>query len=157
MTSRDKDLVVLLEKEWILLKQSSKTLELSFTKCQAIGIKEQFTFEEQESFDSLTSKFGRTSDIFIQKVLRTIWSLLHEPSIPFIDLVNRCEKESIIPSGDNLIEIRDLRNQIAHEYLPEVLKAMVPEIFHRTTDLMGAITSTESYLQRRGWIHPVLP
>ncbi|MFA5817381.1 MAG: hypothetical protein WC865_17400 [Bacteroidales bacterium] len=157
MTSRDKELAALLEKEWILLKQSADTLDLSFIKCKTIGIKEQYTFEEQESFDSLTSKFARTSDIYIQKVLRTAWSLLHEPSIPFIDLVNRCEKEGIIPSADELIEIRDLRNQIAHEYLPEVLRAMVPEIFQRTTALITAINSTERYLLRRGWIHPVLP
>lgn len=152
MTARDKDLAVLLEKEWSLLKQSNDTLELSFIKCQTIGIKEHYSFEEQESFDSLTSKFARTSDIFIQKVLRTAWALLHEPSVPFIDLANRCEKELIIPSGDKLIEIRDLRNQIAHEYLPEVLKAMVPEIFHKTEDLIHAINLTESYLHQRGWI-----
>ena len=156
MTTSDKQLVNLLEKEWSLLKQSQGTLDLSFFKCTAIGIKEQYSFEEQESFDSLTSKFARTSDIFIQKVLRTTWSLLHEPSIPFIDLANRCEKESIIPSADELIEIRDLRNQIAHEYLPEVLKAMVPEIFQRTTELKSSIAGTEAYLLQRGWIHPVL-
>ncbi len=156
MTSRDKELAALLEKEWMLLQQSSDTLKLSLSKCQSIGIKELYTFEEQESFDSLTSKFARTSDIYIQKVLRTVWSLLHEPTVPFIDLVNRFEKESLIPSADKLIEIRDLRNQIAHEYLPEVLKAMVPEIFTRTTDLISAIAITESFLHQRGWIHPVL-
>jgi hypothetical protein len=155
MTSSDKQLGILLEKEWTLLKQSEQTLHLSFSKCQKIGFREQYTFEEQESFDSLTSKFARTSDILIQKVLRTVWSLLHEPSMPFIDLANRCEKESIIPSADELIEIRDLRNQIAHEYLPEVLKAMVPEIFQRTTALMTAIAGTENYLIKRGWIHTV--
>ncbi len=156
MTSNDRQLVALLEKEWMLLKQSSETLNLSCNKCQAIGIKEQYTFEEEESFDSLTSKFARTSDLFIQKILRTVWLLLHEPSIPFIDLANRCEKDSIIPSADILIEIRDLRNQIAHEYLPEVVKAMVPDIFQRSADLFDAIAVTGSYLNQRGWIHPVL-
>jgi hypothetical protein len=156
MTIRDKELAALLEHEWLFLKQSSDTLDLSFIKCNAIGIREQYTFEEQESFDSLTSKFARTSDIFIQKVLRTIWSLLHERSLPFIDLVNRCEKEAIIPSADELIEIRDLRNQIAHEYLPEVLRAMVPEIFQWTTALQTAIATTGSYLHHRGWIQSVL-
>ena len=156
MTSSDKDLVSLLNNEWILLRQSAYTLELSFTKCQAIGIRDQCTFEEQESYDSLTSKFARTSDIYIQRVIRTIWALLHERTVPLIDLVNRCEKEMIIPAADELIEIRDLRNQIAHEYLPEALKAMVPEIFQRTASLIASISITESYLLKRGWIHPVL-
>ncbi len=156
MTSRDKEFAALLEKEWILLQHSCDTLKLSLSKCQFIGIKDKYSFEEQESFDSLTSKFARTSDIYIQKVLRTVWSLLHEPTVPFIDLVNRFEKEGLIPSADQLIEIRDLRNQIAHEYLPEVLKAMVPEMFTRTTDLISAIEITANFLYQRGWIHPVL-
>ncbi len=156
MTPRDKDLVSLLNNEWILLRQSADTLELSRTKCQAIGIRDGYTFEEQESYDSLTSKFARTSDIYIQKVIRTIWSLLHERPLPFIDLVNRCEKEGIIASADQLIEIRDLRNQIAHEYLPEALKAMVPEIFQKTASLIASIAFTESYFHNRGWIPPLL-
>ena len=31
-------------------------------------------FEEQESFDSLSSKFARTSDIHAQRILKTILS-----------------------------------------------------------------------------------
>ncbi|MFA5815102.1 MAG: hypothetical protein WC865_05740 [Bacteroidales bacterium] len=34
-------------------------------------------------------------------------------------------------------------------------KDMVPEIFHKTADLISAINLTESYLHQRGWIHPV--
>jgi hypothetical protein len=156
MTIRDKKLVDFLEKEWLLLKQSNETLELSFRKCKAIGIKDQYSFEEQESFDSLTSKFSRTSDILIQKVLRTVWSLMHEPAVPFIDLANGCEKSAIISSADELIEIRDLRNRIAHEYIPEVLRDMLPEIFEETQILIVIISLTETFLLGRGWIHPEL-
>jgi hypothetical protein len=152
MTPRDKDLVKLLEHEWYLLIHSKNSLNKSVIKCQGIGLKDQYTFEEQESFDSFTSKFARTSDIFIQKVLRTIWLLFHEPAIPLIDLANRCEKEGIIPSADILVEIRDLRNQIAHEYLPEALKAMLPEVFRLTAELELMIGITEKFLLKRGWI-----
>ncbi len=61
--------IALLKSEWDLLQQSVATLKLSVLKCQTIGIKEFYSFEELESFDSLTSKFNRTSDIFTQKVI----------------------------------------------------------------------------------------
>jgi len=94
------------------LEKAVETLNLSVDKYKVIIIKKEYTFEEMDSFDSLTSKFGRTSDLYTQKVLRTIWMLLHEPFVPFIDLLNKAEKMSLIKSADKLIEIRDLRNQI---------------------------------------------
>ena len=87
-TEKDQALIELLQDEWDLLGASLSTLQLSIKKCQLIGQKENYSFEELESFDSLTSKFSRTSDIFTQKVMRTIWMLLHEPFVPFIDMVN---------------------------------------------------------------------
>ena len=70
-------LLELLHSEWNLLENSVLTLLHSLKKCQGIGKKIEYSFEEQESFDSLTSKFGRTSDLFTQKIIRTIWGLLH--------------------------------------------------------------------------------
>ena len=69
---RNQVLVDLLQNEWDLLQASVITLQLSIVKCRSIGQKEIYSFEELESFDSLTSKFNRTSDIFTQKVLRTV-------------------------------------------------------------------------------------
>jgi hypothetical protein len=114
----DKDIVLieLLQTEWQLLDASIETLLLSVEKCRKIGIKQNYSFEEQESFDSLTSKFSRTSDVFTQKVIRTTWLLLHESFVPFIDMMNISVKMRMLRSTDELIGIRDMRNQIAHEY-----------------------------------------
>ena len=122
----DKEIAFLeiLHIEWRLLIASVNTLLLSIEKCQTIGEKVDYNFEELESFDSLTSKFNRTSDIFTQKVLRTTWMLLHEPFAPYIDMVNKGEKMFLIKSADQMIEIRDLRNQIAHEYIPEACRKL---------------------------------
>ena len=125
----DKDQTIneLLQSEWALLTAAVSTLELSVRKCRSIGIKESYTFEELESFDSLTSKFNRTSDIFTQKVLRSVWMLLHESYVPFIDMMNKCEKMLMLKSADQMIGIRDLRNQIAHEYIPEAIRDLLSE------------------------------
>jgi hypothetical protein len=142
----------LLQIEWKLLQSAVGTLKLSVHKCHSIGIKESYSFEELESFDSLTSKFNRTSDIFTQKVLRTVWILLHEPFAPFIDMMNNCEKMGILGSADQMIEIRDLRNQIAHEYLPDAIRELVPETMELSACLFENIETCKLFIVSREWL-----
>jgi len=149
---KDQISIELLQSEWGLLQASVGTLELSIRKCQAIGIKDSYSFEELESFDSLTSKFNRTSDIFTQKVLRSIWILLHEPFAPYIDMINKSEKMMILRSADEMIEIRDMRNQIAHEYIPEAISDLIPEVIELTSRLIKNIEECRHFLVSRGWI-----
>ncbi|MDP7630440.1 MAG: hypothetical protein QGF03_07680, partial [SAR324 cluster bacterium] len=104
----------ILKQHWDLLLRSLKTLQQSREKTQVYLNKTDLNFEELESIDSLTSKFGRTSDIYLQKVLRTVWLLLREDTVPLIDLLNRAEKLRMILSADQLLQMRDIRNQITH-------------------------------------------
>lgn len=142
----------LLQEEIKLLQKSLETLQLSVEKCIKIGQKDAYSFEEMESFDSLTSKFGRTADIYTQKVIRTSWMLLHEPFLPFIDLLHNAEKINLVHSTESLIEIRDLRNQITHEYIPEAITGLVPEVIELTRLLKQNIDETDRFLIQHRWI-----
>jgi len=142
----------LLQQNWQLLSKSVETLGLSVEKCLHIKARSGFSFEEMESIDSLTSKFSRTSDIFTQKVLRGVWALLREPYEPFIDCMNKAEKLNIIHSADELLNIRDLRNQIAHEYLPEAIGELMLDVIKMYPSLQNNINKTQSYLIERNWI-----
>ncbi len=148
----DEQLRQLLQGEWSMLQSAVETLFQSVEKCNAIGIKTEYTFEEQESFDSLTSKFNRTSDLFTQKIIRTTWMLLHEPFVPFIDLMNTGEKIRMILSANQMIGIRDMRNQIAHEYIPEAIRDLVPEVIELTIQLRENINYMHDFLTARNWI-----
>ena len=142
----------LIIEEFSHLQQSVNTLLLSVEKCENIGKKENYSFEEMESFDSLTSKFNRTSDLYTQKVLRTIWALLHEPFVPFIDLLNKSERLQIIDEAESLLAIRDLRNQIAHEYIPEAITGLIPEVIGYCQALINNIDKTRAFIRNRNWI-----
>lgn len=149
---REKQHIELIQSEIKQLYASLETLKLSVVKCQLIGSKDFYSFEEQESFDSLTSKFSRTSDIFTHKVLRTTWILLHEAFLPFIDFVNVSEKIGLIESADSLLIIRDVRNQIAHEYIPEIIFDLIPEVINLTNQLELNILACTQFLQKRNWL-----
>ena len=128
------------------------SLEQSKDKTHQLLQQSEFSFEELESIDSLTSKFSRTSDIYLQKVLRSIWMLLREDTVPLIDLLNRAEKLMIIVSTEELLQMRDIRNQIAHEYLPEAVPELAKEVVVMTTLLQKNIEQTERFLRQRAWL-----
>ena len=113
------------------LQKAIKSFRKSFEICKRIGIKDEFSFEEEESFDSLTSKFSRISDVYIQKVLKTALLLKREDWGSTIDMINKCEKISLINSAEDVLMIRDLRNSIVHEYAEDIIK----EIYSDTLEL----------------------
>ena len=110
----------LLNLNWNLLKQALPSFERSLVKCRDIDFSPPISFETEESLDSLSSKFSRVSDIYTQKVIKTLLFFLREDAPTFLDRMNLCEKLGIIPNAEELIAIRDLRNIIAHEYLSRV-------------------------------------
>ncbi|MEI7813090.1 MAG: hypothetical protein WCJ01_11815 [Ignavibacteria bacterium] len=147
----DEKYLLQLKKELGDLLTATESLNRSFLKCQSISIKEVFSFEEQESFDSLSSKFARTSDIYTQKILKTIFLLLHENPRSFIDKANLAEKLEIIPSADDIILIRDLRNEIVHEYILLELSRIYNEIFLHYSKLISAVEMTKIFINNRNW------
>ena len=100
----------------------------------------------------MTFKFSRTSDIYLLKVLRSIWMPLREDTVPLIDLLNHAEKLMIIISAEELLQMRDIRNQIAHEYLPEAFPELASEVVVMTTLLQKNIEQTERFLSQRVWL-----
>jgi hypothetical protein len=102
----------------------------------------------EESLDALTSKFSRVSDIFTQKVLKSLVLLTREDAPTFVDRMNLCEKLGIISSAADLIEIRDLRNQIAHEYLTENLTEIYGDCMVLSGKLLTEIKTANKAIQK---------
>jgi hypothetical protein len=142
----------LLNLNWNLLKQAMPSFERSLVKCRDIDFSPPISFETEESLDALSSKFSRVSDIYTQKVIKTLLFLLREDAPTFLDRMNLCEKLGIIPSAEELIAIRDLRNIIAHEYLSENLVEIYREIIQLSDNLMKSITLTDKFLSDRKFL-----
>lgn len=138
-----------------VLKANQDALEIalpsflrSLEKCRVFNLESPLSFEVEESFDALTSKFARVSDIFTQKVLKSFVILTREDAPTFMDRMNLCEKLGVIPSAEDLIDIRDLRNQIAHEYLSNNLVEVYHECLLLSDKLMVAIRSSDPAIKR---------
>jgi hypothetical protein len=82
-----------------LLDQALPSFEKSLEKCRSLDFASPLSFEMEESFDVLTSKFARVSDIFTQKVLKSLVLLTREDAPTFVDRMNLCEKLARIRRG----------------------------------------------------------
>ncbi len=143
----------LLEKEFRRnldsLRISLKHLNFSYDKCLKIGIKDDYSDEELESFESLTSRFARTSDILTQKILTTLFILLKENPQGFIDRANLAEKLGIIDSSGDLQAVRELRNEISHEYSMRDLTEIFDDVLESTATLKDIIGNVLSYIEKK--------
>jgi len=99
-----------------ILGKSLVRFSESYSICREIGIKDEFSNQELREFESLTSRFARTVDLFINKSLRSLYKVELEDIGTVIDLLNKAEKRGIIESADIWKNIKELRNSIAHDY-----------------------------------------
>lgn len=133
------NLTEILRRELAVLEGARDIFQYSFEKCSGIGVRSDFTYEELESFEALTSRFARLSDIIIQKILRLFDELdLEEPGT-VRDRINRAEKKGIIASADDFIQIRILRNEIAHEYKPEAVGKIFMQVMKLAPPLLESV------------------
>lgn len=138
----------LLESEIQLLKKSVHMLQHSYNNCLKIGDKAEYTLDELETFEALTSRFARTSDILIQKIFRLIDQIELEFEGSIIDRLNRAEKRGLIPSADRFKSMRRLRNQVAHEYVPEAVEEIFKQVMDYTPEVLGVVVRIEQYAEK---------
>ena len=88
--------------------------------------------EEVRTLDQLVFRFGKLQDAIGTRLLPAMLQILQEwqESDAFLDKLNRAEKMGILPSVEQWLLLRELRNQTAHEYPehPEVILANLRHI-----------------------------
>lgn len=94
--------------------------------------------DELEIWESFSSRFARSSDIFISKLLKAM-ILEKDPAFrgSVIDLLNEAEKFSIIEDAKTWKRIRELRNVAAHEYSSSNLSELYQEIRKLAPHILG--------------------
>ncbi len=74
--------------------------------------------EQIRCLDQFIFRFSKLQDAMGAKIFRYILELLDEDvtSLPMRDILNHLERYHLIPSADEWVYIRELRNEIAHDY-----------------------------------------
>jgi uncharacterized protein with HEPN domain len=138
-----------LEEHLAFLDKSVIALDFSYDKWSIIGEKEEYDLEQQESFEALASRFARTSDILTQKVLKTMFIFLQENIKTVLDTANFLEKLEVIENADDLLNIREIRNQIAHEYVESDIKNLFSDVLRYVPELKKIINNVNNYYRKQ--------
>ena len=136
---------VLLKQNLEQLEKSMAWLRRSYEIGRKIGIKSEYSEEEFDALETLVSRFARTTDLIIHKVFRSIDRVELEDGGTLLDVVNRAEKRGLIPSAEQIRLIKDLRNQIVHEYSSDFIFDVLEDLFAYIPQLFEIADSIQKY------------
>ncbi|WP_457569340.1 hypothetical protein, partial [Desulfurobacterium sp.] len=115
-----------------LLNKTIYWLKRSLQRVEDAGNFENPSEEQLEIIEALMNRYSRAVDILINKVLRSLDYLELEETSRKLDIVIRAEKREFVKDYNILIEMKDLRNELAHEYLEERLRERLEEVIEKS-------------------------
>lgn len=109
--------------------------------------------ELAERVDAFVSRFGRLQDTVGDKLLPHYLNAVGESTGPAIDNLNRAEKLGLLHSAELWVTLRDLRNEMVHEYMEDLER--LANALNKGHDHVAIITSDAERiladLTDRGW------
>ncbi len=105
-----------------------------------------------ERIDAFVTRFSRLQDTLGDKLLPLLLTALGEKTAAMIDNLDRAEQLRLIPSADQWMEMRRLRNQMAHDYVedPLVLANALETACQYVPVLLDVAGRVTTEMQRRG-------
>ncbi|MDR2596395.1 MAG: hypothetical protein LBC76_03645 [Treponema sp.] len=143
----DKGSLEILKENLYAVNLSLKWLMYSFEKCGKISKKDAYSDEEFEAFEAMTSRYSRTTDVLINKVLRSLDAVEYIDGGTVIDATYNTEKRGIAEAQE-LRKLKDLRNLIAHEYVTEKIVRFFDKVLEFTPLLKTVIERLNVYCAR---------
>ena len=103
-------------------------VQASLDKLTSYDATRNYSSDESEPYDALSDRFIRAVEISL-KFFRSYERLqFAEESDTLRDRLNRMEKLELISSVEQWFNMRDVRNRIVHDYLPNEIKQMYDDI-----------------------------
>jgi uncharacterized protein YutE (UPF0331/DUF86 family) len=130
------------------LNMSADWVRYSYEQTATIEMKAEYSPEDFDKLENLTSRYARTTDMLVNKALRSIDTVESEDIGTVIDIMNRAEKRGIVSSAELLHALKDLRNNIAHEYKITAIRGFFAEVRKYTPDLLEIIRNVNAYCAR---------
>ncbi len=106
-----------------------------------------------ERVEAFVGRFGRLQDTVGDKLLPLLLAALGETPAAAIDNLDRAERLGLIASADEWMTMRELRNQMVHEYVEDltVLASALQTGHDFVPVLIGAGHRLTAEIERRGW------
>ena len=146
MTNRRQEINERLQREFDIcdkhiLRINEALEELSSTLPLTTESYAQLSSEQIRCIDQFIFRFSKLQDAMGAKIFRYILEYLDEDvtSLPMRDILNRLEKYKFLPDANEWIYIRELRNEIAHDYplMENDVVHILNELFTKVNTMYG--------------------
>ena len=104
--------------------KSFALVEASMKKISKYDLNRTYTYDELEPYDALADRFIRCVEVFIKYFKAYEYQNFADKSLTLRDGLNVMEKVGLITQVPIWMDMRDVRNRIVHDYLPEQTKDM---------------------------------
>jgi hypothetical protein len=137
-----------------LLVTDSRVFGEPFTPARAGDL--PGSVDESERVEAFVSRFGRLQDTLGDKLLPLYLTALGERTGAAIDNLDRAEKLRLLPSSDDWLAMRKLRNRMVHEYIEDpALLADALQAGHEYVPILEAVVNNILMdMNKRGWSDP---
>ncbi len=115
-----------LEKHYIALKEYKNLID---NLLKEDNIYDQFTFntlkpEKRAILDAYLKRFASIQDFLGAKIFSLLLDIAGINNTKMSEVLSNIEKENIIDSLENWIELREVRNELEHDYPEELQEAL---------------------------------
>jgi hypothetical protein len=145
-------LVRVVRKECKHLKSTDLRLFDGFFTLEQI-IRLEDTPDQAERVEAFVGRFGRLQDTVGDKLLPSFLAALGEKPSAAIDNLDRAERLGLLPSADEWLTMRNLRNQMVHEYVedPVILNTALQTGHDFVPSLIATAEKMCTEIEQRGW------
>ena len=107
-----------------------------------------------ECVEAFVSRFARLQDTLGDKLIPQLLKALGERSLTVMDNLDTAERLGWIASADEWLAIRQLRNQMVHDYIEdmEILSSAIQTAHVFVSTLIDVSKKLQDELQKRGWV-----
>lgn len=126
-------------------EEAANHLSVSVERCKNFINNSEFTEEQLIEVEALTGRFARVSDLLIQKIFKTIDRLDGMTPHTVRDRIVQAEKKGLIGNANTFLQIRDVRNTIAHEYEDNEVREIIDFVFNHSSFLIKSLEKAKEY------------
>lgn len=140
------------QKECRYLQETDRRLfVIPFSQDRAARLPEDPDLAER--VEAFVSRFARLQDTLGDKLLPLVLNALGERTGAAIDNLDRAERLGLIDSCDEWFTMRNLRNQMVHEYVedPILFTDALTQGHEFVKRLSGTLARIAAELAKRGW------
>ncbi|SHE20522.1 hypothetical protein [methanotrophic endosymbiont of Bathymodiolus puteoserpentis (Logatchev)] len=132
----------------VALEKQLFWLDYSYQQVKDLSKPEHFSIEQFNQFANLCSRYARTIDFLVRKVFRCLDDVEFENQGTLIDVVNHAHKRGLFEDIESIRQIKDIRNEIVHEYLDEALQSVFSDVLRTAPELIAIGRNTLAHVEK---------